>query len=220
MLCRRIKALEDEVRRRTPPPDEPEPALDPLDFDRFLSGINANGYRTWRHEGLSLEELLALARDDVRYAEAHAPAPAPPYSWLGEDRGAAAAKHAAVAAREFEIRILERDHRFDADAARALRANTHEVVAGRAALAPLPTQIAYDEAASLASARKRVPRRSTLPLARQLEMENEDHAHELEERDRRGRKGLLDPSLDAVDDRMHDMRVAELQERMARTERA
>lgn len=220
MLLQRISRLERIMNQRVS--SEIQSEMGPVETEEMIecvrSSLSILDYRTWRHEGLSLEQLLALARDDGRYAQAHPHEPH--FGSLYEDVGPNAAGRAAHACREFEIRILERDRRIDIETARALRVNAANVFRSLGAqdwqegLRPLPTVIEFDEPIALVEARSRCPRRSSLPIERQVEMEHEDHAHEVRQRatrQRPSRAGSLDHSFDAVRDRIHQLRIAELE---------
>ena len=124
-----------------------------------------------------------------------------------------------VAARELEIRILERDNRIDEQTAGALRDNLRKHFFEDAdALLELPVTIEFDEVASLFSARAQCPRRSTLPLEQQLAMLKEDHEHALRERERPTSSDfVVNAALDSLDktrDHMHENLVKDLERRI------
>ncbi len=225
MLLNRIRKLEAAIAARAPAAVS---LIDVVDYEAEVARMRS-ALAAIEYDGLDLplEQLLALARDDQRYASDH-PAPARPTS-LEVDTGEDAARFAALAAREFEIRILERDARLDVRSARVLRENAeahflHSVLAGevvsgitpdaRVDLALLPSPIIFDEAAALADARATFPRRSTLPAARRLQIVQEEHAARLVARS--CGTSCADANLDAFEDRLHQLKVAELQELLRR----
>ena len=85
----------------------------------------------------------------------------------------------AEIAREYEIRVLERDAKIDADTALCLRKNllAHffaSDAAPREPLAELPYPIEFDEAAALKAARLQCPHFDSLSLEGQLKYLEED----------------------------------------------
>jgi hypothetical protein len=210
----RVERLE-ERHAAVPAVSAPDEAATRAKMRILRSRLYLSGYNNWRHIGLSLEQLLALARDDGRFARAN-----PRESWSPgyrkEQPGQWVDLWPGVGARELEIRILERDRRIDETAAAALRVNLHEhFFQDTGALQELPAAIDFDEAASLRSARAQCPRRSTLPLEQQLAMLNEDHEHGLGERERPATSDLVvnatSDSLAKIRDRMHGDLVKDLQ---------
>jgi len=200
MLKARIERLEQRARERT----AAKPAVtvnDPAEgakLEQFSALLAMSPYRDWRHEPLSFEQLLALARDDCKREPS--------------------AQRLARAAREIEIRILLRDGKTDEAEASALRANAdaHFGLLGgddHSSLTALPFPMEFDEGKALRAARAQCPFRESLALERQLEMHEEDHAHELQERGRRPER-LMDRSMDAVNDKMYEIRLRELQEKI------
>jgi hypothetical protein len=185
-----------QIERRDPPP-----------LDEIRSTFNTLSYRSWRHRDLTLEQLLALARDNARHGD-----DGTQYSWQRPEDDVPA--RATWAAREFEIRVLLRDGRIDETNARALR--------GASPLADLPHPLEFDEPAALTTARKKCPRRNTLPLERQLEMLREDHAHELQQRlsempSRQSEAGWS--SLNTYCDKVYEVCVADLMKQIAERDR-
>lgn len=196
----------------------PAPALDETDeaakWDSFHSWFNTLAYNDWRHASLSLEELLAIAREDA--------APKPEV-WADQWDSRLACLRSqpvrvdymspAIAAREIEIRILERDQRIDAATAHSLRDNLQGYrLKDAEPLYQLPAPIVFDEAASLSSAREQCPRRETLPLEQQLAMMREDHRRE---RESRAEGSGMSPGLVAFTDRLHEVLEKELEQRIS-----
>ncbi len=216
MLLHRIRKLEAAIAARAEP--SAVSTGEKVDYCETLGRIRSKFWTSdydRRGSALSLEQRLALARDDERYAREH-PEPIHVTS-LEVEVGEGAARFAGIAARELEIRILERDGLLDAGAARSLRENAqayfmHSVVAGkvvqppssepRVELSPLPNPVDFDEPAVLDAARESVPRRSVLPAARRLAIEEVEHAESL--------AACPSASLAALYQRMHQLRVAEL----------
>ena len=113
---------------------------------KLLRALRASlRYCTWRHADLSLEQLLALARDDSMREQENPNAPAE------------SARKFAERAREFEIQILERAAKIDADIAESFRKNCDahffardgSAAAQGEPLAKLPHPIEFDEPAAL-----------------------------------------------------------------------
>ena len=178
-LSSRIQQLESKVS--TPQP-EPLSKQEREQRDaKLIRILNTSGYSDWRHDGLSLEQLLALARDDSTHALA-----SPRASWSPGFRqdapGAWVTFWPAVSAREFEIQILERDVKIDAETAESLRKNLHShffapddsAAVQREPLAKLPHPIEFDEAAALNAARLQCPHFDSLALEEQIEYLEED----------------------------------------------
>ncbi len=216
----RLAALES-LATAAPAP-RPDEAVERAKLDRLISRMNTVSYNDWRHASLSLEELLALARDDGRYARAN-----PIAKWSPGHRqhqqGQWIDFWPDVGARELEIRILERDGRIDQATARALRDNLREhFLENTATLHDLPALIEFDEAAALHTARAQCPRRETLPLERQLAIVMEDRERHLLER----AATKSDPSqthsiadLEPLFDRMHAIAVKDLEDRIRERDR-
>src|SRR5690349_6233738 len=108
MLKARVTRLEQRLREHasTAPLVDLDDAAAAAKLAQFTADLSIAFYTTWRHEGLSLEQKLALARDDAR-RESGAPWP-------------------ARAARELEIRALWRDRKIDEQQAWDLRANAEQ----------------------------------------------------------------------------------------------
>ncbi|MCC7042060.1 MAG: hypothetical protein IT516_17275 [Burkholderiales bacterium] len=218
MLLRRIKRLEGAFATRVGPGGREDDRDGPIDVDVFFGQLSliCGGYAGPAVDGLTLEQLHALAVDDEQFANAHLTSPTG--SWLDDGTfGQHGAKRAAMAARELAVRILERDGYVDVQRARELRSNArehyhsidgHDVVA----LAPLPVP-AYDFEATLAMARARFPREVALEPEVRLRRLEDAHARELADRSTRNAK-LLDAPFDAVADRMHQLHVDELKRLM------
>jgi hypothetical protein len=215
LLLKRIKALEG----RLPPRNAGVPeAIDPDELDRFRSNLCVLDYETWRHAGLSLEHRLVLARDDDSYERAN-----PRTKWspglCTDGQGRWVPRRPAISAREFEIRILERDGIIDERTVRSLRDNLHaHFFEGTENLRSLPHPIEFDETASLRGARAICPRRETLLLEQQLKMLTEDHQHDVQDRANRRKarsptNGQFD-SLDLFQDRVHEVLVKDLENRI------
>jgi hypothetical protein len=200
-MLKRIQQLENRARARAAAraPVDVDDADEARKLEEFRSDLAILFYNMWRHDALPLEQRLDLARDDARFAP--------------HDR------HVRRAAREFEIRVLLRDGNIDDAAAWALRANADQHFGfglgnERPPLAALPFTVEFDETEALREARLQCPRVERLPLERQLEMLDEDRARELHEREQRGERGLADPSMDAFGDRMHEVRVRDLRQKI------
>jgi hypothetical protein len=139
------------------------------DLEHFRSDMNIICYRHWRYEGLSLEELFAIARDDVAHANENPhPTWSPGYREIEKGRWVAFGPQ--VAAREFAVRLLERDSLVDTTVAKRLRDNLQEFAASKESLSDLPIVPTFDEQSTLKVAREKCPRRDLLPLSVQLEM--------------------------------------------------
>lgn len=217
----RIEARCPAVRIETLPDPEAETAK----LYRLSSKLNILGYDTWRHVGLSLEERLAIARDDSAREQANPASTRSPGRWPN-GQGGFVDRWPDIGAREFEIRILERDGRIDEQTARLLRDNVRDhFFEGTETLHDLPHPIDFDELVSLRTAREKCPRRESLPLEQQLEMEHEDHAVNVRDRIINNKHagsanapvGL--PSLNAFQDKMHEYRVKELVNRIKERDR-
>jgi hypothetical protein len=172
-LLRRIAALEAKRPARPDSIAAESPQMDLQELDSRLALI---GYRTWRHESLTLEELLAVAKDDATRP--------PPAFWATTEKDAArevecGIANAKVAAREIEIRIGLRDGLIDKQASNELREHLHTDP-----LPELPYVVRIDDAV-LASARAKCPRPDDLPVETQLAMVEEDHQRDLRERPQR-----------------------------------
>ena len=213
----RVVRLE-ERHAALPMVSAPDAAAQIAKMSGLRKRLHISSYNDWRHADLSLEQLLALAHDDGRFARAN-----PRSSW---SPGSRQEQHGQwidfwpdVGAREFAIRILERDRRIDEPTACALRDNLRKhFFEGTGALDVLPATIEYDEVASLCSARAQCPRRSTLPLEQQLTMLKEDHEHALRERERPTSSDLIASavldSLDKTREHMHENLVKDLERRI------
>jgi hypothetical protein len=166
-LLNRVAALESRAALRMALQQESQE--EPWDEHRTASCVQMLrllplGYSgSWRFDTLSLEQLLALARDDSVREDA--------------DKMASAAN-----AREFEIQILERDAKINAETARSLRKNLHAhffghdgyTAVGTETLGKLPHPVEFDESAALKVARSRVPHFASLSLEERLECMQED----------------------------------------------
>jgi hypothetical protein len=199
MLKARINKLEQRARARAVVGSAND--VDDVDEERKLAQFRSDlvilFYNTWRHAGMTLLQKLALARDDLRRTP--------------NDR------HVIRAVRELEIRIGLVDEKIDDETAWELRANADQhfgLGERRPELVKLFFTIEFNEAEALRSARTQCPRVETLPLERQLAMHEEDHARDLRERERRAECGQLDPSMDAVTDKMHEVRARELRQKI------
>ncbi|GIK88054.1 MAG: hypothetical protein BroJett026_35350 [Betaproteobacteria bacterium] len=183
-----------------------------------------SGYDDWRHEGLTLEELLALAKHDDACERA-----TPKAQWEPGLRQVSEGQwvpfSAAHAAREFEVRILERDGTIDDTTARSLRDNAQaHFLCDGPQLDALPHAIVMDEATVLAAALAKCPRREDLPLEDQLALVHEDRRRELLEREQRksapARPGFTPASsttlasIDAYGDQVFERRVADIASRL------
>ena len=214
LLANRITALEQHASRRWN--DAPED-FDPRAIYRLMSTLDFMQYDTWRHAGLSLEERLALARDDVIHADAEA-IRTPSSGCRQNARGLWVNFWPDVGAREIAIRIGERDGLIDEETADALRDNSHaHFFEGTEALNALPYTIEFDHGA-LVKARAACPRREDLSLEQQLTMLNQDHDHEIAVRIEQEKCGsctnaTFDP-LNALQDRMHEILLSDLQVRI------
>lgn len=208
----RLTALEAHRAAMAPAPVRDE-AAERAKLDRLISRLNILSYDDWRHASLSLEERLALARDDGFFARA-----TPSAKWspgLRENQqGDWVSIGPDVSAREIEIMILERDGKIEEPTARSLRDNLSRYRSEKSeTLRELPAPIQFDEAASLRSAREKCPRRETLPLEQQLSMFQEDH-------DRKVRERAVSPNTVGtvqmwdVGDRIHEYFVNDLARRI------
>lgn len=161
-------------------------------------------YDDRRCQVLTLKERLAIARDDAVTAT---------------DRSA------ATAARALEVRILERDKKVSSADARRLRMNAAAHWSRGEELLPLPAPVTLDQAAVLAQALERCPRREDLPLEGQLELLHDDRRHQLAEREevRRnppprptwaGYRPPVDVSLDAFAGAVHKQLVRGMEQRI------
>jgi hypothetical protein len=223
-LQRRVTELESAALARMKRPIDDASSIHPDVIYQLTRKLALLRYSDWRHECLSLEELLALARDDDARAQA-TPATkwAPGLCQIAE--GHWVDRSPARAVREIEIRILERDRKVDDRTARSLRDDAHKHFFAKAGpdaelsrpppLTQLPVPIDLDQRALLASALKKCPRREELSLEEQLELKHEDHRRDLVERAKPrtyppGIKPPL-PGLDALRDTIHQQRVIELQ---------
>jgi hypothetical protein len=182
MLGNRIEQLEERAAMTRTALESKPVVWDEYRTAKLLRAMRTIDYRTWRHAGLSLEQLLALARDDSALAQANPRSTWSP-GYLQAEPGAWVNIWPAVGAREFEIQILERDGKIDAETAQSLSKNIHDrfFVSGPvtehaygAPLTPLPHAIAFDEAAALKAARLQCPYFDSLPLEGQLEYLEED----------------------------------------------
>lgn len=220
LLANRIAALENQTAQRL---DDAPGDFDPCSIYRFVSKMAFMPYNTWRHAALSLEERLALARDDIAHAESEATrTPSPGRRQNG--RGLWVSIWPEVSTREIAIRIGERDSMIDQEAADALRENLHaHFFADTEALQTLPYSIELDQAV-IKNVRATCPRRDALSLQRQLTMLNEDHDHEIalraERHDHGARPSATFDSLDAFQDRMHEILAKELLARIREADRS
>jgi hypothetical protein len=135
-----------------------------VDWERAMISLITVGYSGWEHHGLSLEQLLVLARDN------------------GDGE----------CAREFEVQLLLRDARIDEETAKSLRANyrrhyrCHTVDGATKRiyddpLEPLPQEIEFDEVA-LSVAREQCPLDGSVSPEKELQL-REDHLREIRTRD-------------------------------------
>jgi hypothetical protein len=208
-LRRRVAALETKLAARRAPAAEERPHVDRGELAGRLA-LLAAGYSDWRHEALTLEELLAVAHDDATRPDA------PRWATNAKDAAREIANciaNAKAAAREIEIRIGLRDGLIDKEAANELREHLRAD--------PLPELtyvVTMDHDAALASARAKCPRREDLPIETQLAMLEEDREHELrEERERRATRqpGAVEmPPREPLIERIYEWRVRELRSRL------
>ena len=63
-LRKRVAALESAVLAQIKKPADDASSIDPEVFYQLRKKLTLVGYSDWRYQVLSLEELLALARDD------------------------------------------------------------------------------------------------------------------------------------------------------------
>lgn len=199
MLKARINKLEQRARARAAVglANDVDDADEETKLAQFRSDLAILFYATWRHEGLTLEQRLALARDDLRLAPGD--------------------RHVTRAGREFEIRILLSLDKIDDATAWALRANADQHFgpdSGQPPLLGLPVPIEFDEADALRTARMRCPRVETLTLERQLAMAEEDHLHEVAARAQRPPEHGPYDSADLVSERLYEIRVKASRERI------
>jgi hypothetical protein len=226
-LSGRIEKLESVVPTPSPPKQ-----LSKEEMDRALRSVRTIAYSDWCHHGLSLEQLLAFARDDGAHAQANPQSTSSP-GLLQEASGVWVHFWPAVSAREFEIQILERDEKVDAETAQSLRRNIRErffadtgpVTESRygATLTPLPHPVEFDEAAALKAARQQCPLDGSLPLEKELQL-REDHLHEIRQRDLTpGPYGTFEKISDESDAYFgHDtyaQTIAKLKEKIAECDR-
>src|SRR5438128_8615700 len=120
-LRRRIELLEKAMPKELPKPR----VLSAAEKKQLVRSLHLSCYQSWQHEGLSLEELLALAQFDVEWEHAHPIAHTASGAARGGKRANVFGFWPAVAVREFEIKILERDAKIDAETADALYDNIH-----------------------------------------------------------------------------------------------
>jgi len=185
-LERRITDLEAramELRPKKAPSQGHDGELTPSHWLwRWMFGWPS--YDTWRHDGLSLEARLSLARDDAARAETKYEATWAP-ALTEVEAGRWVDRRPAREGRMLEIAILERDGRIDEAVANTLRDNARdhfkpgERTVVRPALAELPVVVEID-AKTAAEARRRCPRREDLPIDKQLAMVREDYRHAIE----------------------------------------
>src|ERR1019366_3884959 len=97
----------EQLERAAPTPQPKVLVWDEHRTHEALGKLRTLEYSTWRHAGLSLEQLLALARDDSALAQANPRSTWSP-GYLQAEPGAWVNIWPAVGAREFEIQILER----------------------------------------------------------------------------------------------------------------
>jgi hypothetical protein len=161
-MRRTLSSRIDQLEKSAPDPKQKSKRMSETQLRALMRVLRTpHEYSTWRHAGLSLEQLLALARDDSARNHAN--------PW------------AAVGAREFEIQILERDAKIDAETAESLRKNLDahfarddSAAAQREPLADLPMPIKFDEAGALKAARLQCPLFDSLPLEGQVQYLEED----------------------------------------------
>jgi hypothetical protein len=198
MLKARISKLEQRARARAAigPANDVNDADEETKVAQFRSDLAILFYNTWRHAGLTLEQRLALAHDDLRLTPGN--------------------RHVIRATREFEIRILLREGTIDDETAWALRATADQhfgLGEHCPQLVKLPFTVEFDEAEALLSARAQCPRVETLSLERQLVMLEEDREHKSQERTN-ANEARIDPSMDAFADKMHEVRVRALRQKI------
>jgi hypothetical protein len=223
-LKKRVAELERVALARSKKPINDASSIDPEVFYQLRKKFAIGRYSDWRYEALTLEELLALARDDDARELASVE-----QRWRLGLRPLSEGKWVpfgqAEAVREIEIRILERDRLIDDTTARALRDNAYEHFYREAStrqergtappLAELPCSLDIDQEKLLAAALTKCPRRETLSLEQQLALAHEDQRRKLIERakPRTYPPGIKPPlsGLDALCDKLHQQRVEELE---------
>jgi hypothetical protein len=222
MLKRRISKLEalvDGIAART---ISAKPRPTAAELEQFRSNLQIGEYSHWRYQKVSLQELLALARDDTAHANEN-PRTAWSPGYREAEKGRWVDVWPQVAVREFEIRILERDGLIDSELAKRLRTNLQAFLGHEERLADLPVNLALDQA-TLEVAREKCPRRESLPPNVQLELLQADYAHDLAKR--RARESTIpDPltsrlakGLDALRDKTYEQQVDELKARIRASE--
>ena len=123
-------------------------------------------------------------------------------------------------ARALEIRLLERDGKTAAAMAKKLRANIDAYFQAKddesVDVLPLPTPVFIeDEDAVADEALQKCPLRESLPLERQLELENDDYQKDLAERRERARSGgWLLSGFGDFRDKLHADAIGSLERRI------